>query len=574
MTAGSSLSAAPGAPREVPPLRADPEAVRSFALALLAVSAQLDDLGAFVAGPGRVADWSGLAAGSYHAGIRSIGQRADAMSLGLREVGHRAHAHADELAKLLSRRDLLLAERVALAHLLDGLAGGADPEPVAERLGRYHADLACWERDCGTEDRAMVDAFRGALTWERVAARWAGVTDTADAALAAIPDSAAPPGAVHGWWASLPPVARLAIVAAAPGTIGSRPGLPARVRHLANMIALERDLADWRSLAPDRRTDEEQRWMENAVAAREALDRVADGIDPVTGEPTVPTLLLYDPRAFEGDGRVAIGVGDLDTADHVAVVVPGLGTDGGSASAQADRALTLYESTRYLHAESVATLAWIGYDAPDNVLDDHDWVGVVGERMADEGGERLADSLDGLRAARPGDPAHQTVVGNSYGSTTTGHGATDHGLAVDDVVLAGSPGAGDAADHASDLGVGAGHVWVATSSHDPIAGLADSGWLGGATFGGAGLGDDPAEDDFGARRMRAESVTRGTGLDPFADHGAYFDHGTESLANISHVVAGAYDQVTSAGHVHDPWYAGPQDPEEDRAPTTVTTRRP
>jgi pimeloyl-ACP methyl ester carboxylesterase len=256
------------------------------------------------------------------------------------------------------------------------------------------------------------------------------------------------------------------------------------------------------------------------------------------------------------------------------VVVPGLGTDAGSASAQADRALTLRESTRFLHRGSVATLAWIGYDAPDNVAGDHDALGVVREGLATRGGERLADALDGLRASRTDDPAHLTVIGNSYGSTTTAHGATDHGLPVDDIVLTGSPGAGDGAEHAADLGVGTGHVWVASGSHDPVAGLADEGWVGGGTLAGAGLGDDPAEDDFGARRMQAESVTRGEGPGPFADHTAYFDHDSESLANISHVVAGEYADVRLAGHRHDPWYAPPWDPEGDRLPTTVTTRRP
>ena len=39
-------------------------------------------------------------------------------------------------------------------------------------------------------------------------------------------------------------------------------------------------------------------------------------------------LYLYDPTAFDGDGAVAVCAGDLATADNVAVVVPGFGTDG------------------------------------------------------------------------------------------------------------------------------------------------------------------------------------------------------------------------------------------------------
>ena len=52
------------------------------------------------------------------------------------------------------------------------------------------------------------------------------------------------------------------------------------------------------------------------------------------------------------------------------------------------------------------------------------------------------------------------------------------------------------------------------------------------TLGGAGLGDDPAEDDFGADRFEAEDVARPGHLD-FGQHSRYFDHDTESLYNIA-----------------------------------------
>ena len=89
--------------------------------------------------------------------------------------------------------------------------------------------------------------------------------------------------------------------------------------------------------------------------------------------------------------------------------------------------------------------------------------------------------------------------------------------------------------------------------------------------GGAGLGDDPAEDDFGGNRFQAESTTRGDlpGLD---QHALYFDHGTESLYNISQIVNGNYDGVLEAEPNHDPWWGPVQDPEADRDPTVQVTR--
>jgi len=39
-------------------------------------------------------------------------------------------------------------------------------------------------------------------------------------------------------------------------------------------------------------------------------------------------------------------------------------------------------------------------------------------------------------------------------------------------------------------------------------------------------------------------------------------------------VNGNYDAVQHADHLYDPWYAGPQDPEAERDPTTTVTSGP
>ena len=199
--------------------------------------------------------------------------------------------------------------------------------------------------------------------------------------------------------------------------------------------------------------------------------------------------------------------------------------------------------------------------------------GFVGRDMAEAGGDRLADTLDGLRATRPDDPAHLTAIGHSYGSTTLGHAAHDHGIPVDDLVVVGSPGLGGDVDSADDLGIDPSHVYAGANSRDPIAYLADDGWVGLGTLDGAGLGNDTVEDDFGANRFEAEDVSRPDHLD-FGQHSLYFEHDTESLYNIASVVNGDYGDVQIADHVHDPWYAGPQDPEAGRAPTSTDTLLP
>lgn len=581
----------PPTPRPVPAFTVDPEGIRAYGADLLAASAQVDDLGTFVAGDARIGDWTGLAAAAYHEAIRPLGRRADAMSLALRAVSRRVDVHADTMAALAQRRSTLADERAHLVAAIadlgrrvsspageDAAALQAECDDCTRRVRAHEADVDRWATDVIAEEEAMRAAFDRVLSLEQVEQRYGGVADPADAALATRPGPGAGPVEVNAWWDGLTRGEQLAVIAASPGSVGNLDGIPPWARDAANTVALDRDLAEWGHLEDlGELTSDERTWLENARAAQEALATIAGGRDPVTGRPITTQLYTYDPSAFAGDGAVAISAGDLGTADNVAVVVPGFGTDGESAPYQAERARTLHESCRFLEpGESNATMFWIGYDAPDNAPWDEGWdgAGVVNEAMAERGGARLADMLDGLRDSRDGSPAHLTAIGHSYGSTTTGHAAHDHGIPVDDVVFVGSPGVGGDTEHARDTGVDPDHVWAGANSRDPIANLGNHGAVHLETLGGGGLGDDPAEDDFGATRFRAESTTRADndGVGGLGDHSKYFDHDTESLHNISQVVNGSYDAVVTAGHVHDPWLGDPQDPEWDREPTAPATR--
>ena len=147
-------------------------------------------------------------------------------------------------------------------------------------------------------------------------------------------------------------------------------------------------------------------------------------------------------------------------------------------------------------------MMWLGYDAPDAFYDS----ATLTEGRAEDGGERFADAIDGLRASRPYDAAHLTAIGHSYGSTTVAHAATDHHIDVDDIVLVGSPGAGGGVDHAErprrrrrprlgrpqQRGPG-------RRPRRPRLGR----WAHALR---RGLGNDPSEDDFGAHRFEAEDV--------------------------------------------------------------------
>ena len=574
----------PPDPRTIPELTVNVETIRACGVDLLAASTQIDDLGTFAAGSAKVGDWHGTDSTAYHNKIRSEGATADAMSLALRKVAQEVDTHADAMQGLVERRESLGETRSGITGDITDLKADIDTakeDQVAELQGRsdgiktrvesFGTAVTTWLTDIQTAEKAMNDAFNQTMTMEQVTRKYAGVTDPADAALATKPGPGASPEEVFDWWQGLTEEQRLAIMGAAPEAIGNLDGIPAGARSDANSVMLERDLHEWRMLRDqDLLTSDEEDYLTNAEAAEAGMNRIKGAVDPVTGDPLVAQLYIYDPHAFGGEGRIAIAAGNLDTADNVALTVPGFSTDGASMGDLSQRALNIYEASRFNDpSQSVASMMWIGYDAPD-FSGGIDGLGVIAESMAENGGERLAQTIDGLRATRPDDPAHMTVIGHSYGSTTTGHAATDHGLDVDDIVLVGSPGPGDDAKHAGDLGVGEDHVWVGTNSSDPVAMLGDMGWVNGGNI-ELGLGKDPAEDNFGANRFQAEATDR-AGWVGMGDHSKYWDHDSESLSNISRIVNGDYGDVQEAEHKYDPWYAEPQDPERDRDPTTVKTR--
>ncbi|MFF1528945.1 alpha/beta hydrolase [Cellulomonas sp. NPDC058312] len=578
----------PAAVDAIPAVQGDPAAVAAFAQDLLASAVNLDDLDTVAQDSATLEGWTGDAATAYGAHVRAAGADAQAMGVALRQVARAADDHAEDLTDLRRRRDDLVEARSSYHASREDLeadvrnAGEVDEAAVAELQSRATAlatrrtglvaDVDTLVADLATAEQAMLDAFAAYTTLAQARAAVSGQIDLADDALgrSGSPSQGGTPEQVAAWWASLSEEEQYAVLAARPELIGGADGIPAVVRDHANRLLLETDL-EAMELREERGEQlfGDYQALENARSAQAALEAGAERVDPITGEKLVPLLHLYDSSAFGGDGKVAIAFGDPDTADHVSVMVPGLTSRGTEAESNAEHAFSIYESARFSDPySSAASIMWIGYDAPS----DWDSATVAGEGRAEAGGELLSRYVDGLRASRDGSPAHLTVIGHSYGSTTTAHAATDHGLAADDIVLVGSPGAGGGTEHASELGVGADHVWAGNNSRDLVAALADDGWVGGWMLGGAGLGNDIVEDDFGANRFQAESTTRADVVRNFDDHTKYFNPGTESLYNIGQIVVGDYDEVLRAEHSYDPWYDGVQDPEASRTPTSVDRR--
>ena len=306
----------------------------------------------------------------------------------------------------------------------------------------------------------------------------------------ATPDLAAPrpPVEVARWWAGLTAAAQLAAIARAPAAVGALDGVPAWARDRANRLLLDRALRN-RDGHP----------AAAAVARRIAAEEAA-------GKEV--RLHLLD---LAGD-RVVLALGDLDTADAIAVLVPGIG------NTPADDLGGLIAAARHVGAAArasapgatVATVVWLGYRPPATVG------ATVTRTAAWRGGPALAATLAGLAAARTATGSGQartTVVAHSYGTVVVDEAADVPGrLAADAVVLLGSPGMED--DAAS---LEAPEVFDAAAAGDVVPRLD---WFG----------------DRGARDPRFGSV--GLPVAPSMGHSDYLDPDHPTLAAIGAVVTG------------------------------------
>ncbi|MGO1834396.1 MAG: alpha/beta hydrolase [Actinomycetaceae bacterium] len=348
------------------------------------------------------------------------------------------------------------------------------------------------------------------------------------------------------WWDGLDPSQRQEILDEHPDLVGNRDGIPAVARDEANRNRLDGEL-----------TDAEQQFAEAEAALEEfdgafmgpgmdqlyldALGRVEDAqarVDSIIavqntlaleidGDGAPRQLLLLDTES--GDRvHAAVAIGNVDTADHVTGLTPGFTTTVDDSLASYDSHMLDLRDTmegeldRYGHTdETVATVAWLGYDAPQ-------WDGVIGSNSvltqgtAERAGEDLANFYGGINASRPDDP-HLTAMGHSYGSTTLGHALQRPGTGVDDVVFMSSPGIGT--DSISDLHVPQDSVYYVENNGDKIA---DSGIFG----------EDLTTMDGVHQLATDDRTVDGRGYDGTTGHSSVFDDGSTAQYNSALVAAG------------------------------------
>lgn len=580
----------PTDPPSPPVPQGSPERIHDAADQLLRASAGLDNLDDLRTREMRPDAWQGAGGEAYREKVADAAADASAEAYALRRAAGAFRDYADTLERIKSRASDLWGWYSSIKHSLADLRGDAaraTEDEAAEIRARasdlrqsrsnYAASRDALIADIAANDAALRSALSAVATIQQ--ARYGALLYGHEDSLlnrAGAPGTGASPAEIAEWWRSLTPDQQLALISAHPEVIGAADGVPAWARDKANRLMLENDLREL-ELAEEKGLPYIQgpRWAKNVRAAWDALEAAEGRMgfdpstkDPITGEPIGAFLHLYQPSAFNGDGAVALAIGNPDTAQNLATIVPGIMTDAASIGDYGTAARHLYESARLSDPyTSSAVIAWIGYDHPT----DWDIGNTVTEAAAIDGGARLARYVDGLKEARTTEIRTHTVIGHSYGSTTSAHAASDHGLAVDNLVLIGSPGAGGGIDHASQLNVP--QVFAGNNSRDIVAALADNGWVGGHTLLGAGLGNDVAEDTFGAVRFTAEDPGRNPVFRNIEDHVKYFNRGTESIYNMGQIMVGDYHEVVTAQHTYDPWWSAPIDPEATRTPAPLNLDR-
>ena len=514
--------------------------------------------------------------------IRSQGEAPDRMRQRLTEIQDKLDSRLNELteyalatAELHGYVSRVVAKRKSAWEVAaevgydipeSGVVQPSAPETRFEPIASKFAEL----RDC------VDDAVRIATEAEEtVGPRYQALADgqyvlaegrhSESAGLANDADPSWSPEEVSVWWALLSESEREALINKDPEKYGNLNGIDMASRAKANELALNGHLDAAGNRIPgtgliektqnelDEVNQEIERLRENGQEVSSDLldkqenlqNRLADlnAISEQLGSNAGATLLVLEPGELGENVRAAIAIGDVDNAKHVATFVPGMGSnfrDNGKLNVEFAKNLKWAADTYGAPTDgSVATIAWIGYEAPPDIVKTWD-PSVTSTEQAEVGAEKLNGFLTGIHSWRSerGMDVHQSAITHSYGSTTGGFAMRDIGEGVvDELVYTGSPGAG--VHSVGTLGVDADHTWVSATPHlDPVRGRGPDSTFGRNPEQLEGIGHLSGDTSGG------EGYKEGFWHRPDANHSSYFHKPDKegkhnyALADMGEVIAG------------------------------------
>ncbi|MFD0419429.1 alpha/beta hydrolase [Streptomyces sp. NPDC127108] len=414
----------------------------------------------------------------------------------------------------------------------------AKAQGIADRLAYALREA----REIDERYRAALHKLRAATGVDVTTKTWADVAGDVDAVGGAARHYLADrvldksPTERKEWWDRLSEEERQEYITSFPDVIGNLDGIPAVARDEANRENLSLTIASLEGQKGD--------------AVQDKLQGLKGLQDSLKESKYQPMYLLG--VGDQGNGRAIVSYGNPDTAKNVSAYVPGLGTKLSSdfADGTARRAFQTAKGAQ-VYDPSSASIVWLGYDAPG-------LMGVASATDAEKGAPAYNQFMDGIQATNEHKNPHITAIGHSYGSLAVGTAAREPGgiPGVDDIVLLGSPGTG--AQHASELNVGKGHVFVGSADNDPVTHLPPKkDFFSIFTSGPPKYGDDqlwfgrdPASKDFGATRMESGDGPLAFGLSgkgATPAHSGYFDpeRNPSAADNIARIVAGQSDTIST-----------------------------
>nr|WP_157528545.1 alpha/beta hydrolase [Kibdelosporangium sp. MJ126-NF4] len=446
---------------------------------------------------------------------------------------HHAIAEIDSLARA---NGLLVADNGAIVN--------QDWAGVVHDLDRVKVELADRVeqvmRRANAIDEDLTTVVNRARTSQTLDGDVDGLTSAAQAGTASGGLTNGPPAGGSpfdnaGWWDALSDAEKQRIIKEHPEWIGNLDGVPAAARDAANRARLPGERA-----AIQKQLDElEARLRELSLPEHTEYMKIKaklasiDAISGILSKSNERQLLLLD---MSGDrAKAAIGTGNIDTADHVAVYTPGMNStvngnlEGYVRDANQLRVLAEQEMKKVGNGATVAAVAWLGYEPPSGGENPQD---LLGEGLARDGANRLAPFLNGIDASRDKDP-HLTALGHSYGSLTTGL-ALQQKTGVDEAIVFGSPGLGTS--DPAKIQVTPGHLYNIEADEDFVADLGHP----------AGHGADPSLLPIPQLSTHDAMTPDGRPLKASIGHSQYTWGDTTSQYNMAMIVAGMNDRVIPA----------------------------
>lgn len=347
---------------------------------------------------------------------------------------------------------------------------------------------------------------------------------------AQLPPPGSKPKQIAAWWGSLSDQQKKKLIEKYPEIIGNLDGVDIKTRDEVNRSLVDGMLAE----ARDRERQTYDDLVHRGMTSHSYANRYSKALDDVEDLKVLQEVLKDRERKLlvcdrSGERlKVAIGIGDFDKAQHIGVFVPGKGTTvRGSLLNYVTKSEGLITAAQKVRESSYATVAWLGYDAPLSIPD------VANTHRANAGADRLENFLEGVSAVygEKGQKVHLTLLGHSYGSTTSGIAASHvQPNVVDDLVLFGSPGSG--VQLGAEYRVPEGHRWVSAVPYpgDMVQGIGTD----------INFGRNPTE--MQAFRHISGDATEGetyrTFTHPFGNHSTYLENNTETQKNMAEIVAG------------------------------------